>query len=57
MSYFEEVKRTKEAKKNAKQKVYIVYDYEGDLVADNVVGKARAKKLADEVFGTYEEQY
>ena len=37
------------------QKDYIVYDNDGDMVADNL-SLEEAKKLADEVFGHYEEQ-
>lgn len=39
------------------EKVYIVYDHDGDLIADEVVGEKEAKRLAKSFGGYYEEQY
>lgn len=57
MSYLEEMKRTQKAKKSKDNNVYIVIDHDGDLVAENVIGRAKAKKLAEMVYGHYERQY
>lgn len=37
-------------------KVYMVFDYDGDMIADNIESEEEARKLAESVFGYYVEQ-
>lgn len=36
--------------------MYIVFDYDGDMISDNIETEEEAKKLANDVNGYYTEQ-
>ena len=36
---------------------YLVFDYNGDLIAEDIESDTEAKELAEAVYGSYERQY